>query len=121
MYTSVNSVATIIGKSVRNGKICYYLDDGVYGSFSNMVFDAGKADVVPLDNDFNFSKFDGMETYSSVLNGATCDSFDILGSDIQLPKLNIGDYIIGKYMGAYTDTTSTNFNLFDKAPFVFLD
>ena len=33
------SVAKIIGKAVRDGKLCYYIDDGVYHTFSGVIFD----------------------------------------------------------------------------------
>ena len=32
-------VTKIIGKAVRDGKTCYYVDDGVYHTFSGIVFD----------------------------------------------------------------------------------
>ncbi|MDD5086082.1 MAG: alanine racemase, partial [Candidatus Omnitrophica bacterium] len=32
-------VTKIIGKAIRDGKTCYYLDDGVYHTFSGIVFD----------------------------------------------------------------------------------
>ncbi len=31
--------AKIIGKAVRGGKLCYYLDDGIYQTFSGVLFD----------------------------------------------------------------------------------
>ena len=33
------SVARVIGKAVRDGKTCYYIDDGVYHTFSGIIFD----------------------------------------------------------------------------------
>ena len=35
-------VAKIIGKAVRDGKLCYYINDGVYGSFNCILFDHQK-------------------------------------------------------------------------------
>ena len=37
--TACTAVAKIIGKAVRHGKLCYYIDDGVYHSFSGIIFD----------------------------------------------------------------------------------
>ena len=31
--------ARIIGKAVRDGKTCYYIDDSVYHTFSGIIFD----------------------------------------------------------------------------------
>ena len=36
--TAGTAVATIIGKAVRDGKVCYYLDDGVYHTYSGILF-----------------------------------------------------------------------------------
>src|SRR2546421_6124611 len=37
--TAAASIATIIGKAVRDGKRCYYIDDSVYHTFSGIIFD----------------------------------------------------------------------------------
>ncbi len=37
--TAGTAVAKVIGKAVRDGKRCYYLDDGVYHTFSGIIFD----------------------------------------------------------------------------------
>ena len=37
--TAGTLVATVIGKAVRDGKQCYYIDDGVYHTFSGIIFD----------------------------------------------------------------------------------
>src|SRR2546421_68486 len=37
--TAATAVARIIGKAVRDGKCCYYIDDSVYHTFSGIIFD----------------------------------------------------------------------------------
>ena len=37
--TAAVSIARVIGKAVRDGKTCYYIDDSVYHTFSGIVFD----------------------------------------------------------------------------------
>src|SRR5437763_5083447 len=37
--TAATSVARIIGKAVRDGKPCYYINDSVYHTFSGIIFD----------------------------------------------------------------------------------
>ena len=37
--TAGTAVAKVIGKARRDGKRCYYLDDGVYHTFSGIIFD----------------------------------------------------------------------------------
>src|SRR5262249_46415979 len=37
--SAATAVAQIIGKAVRGGKLCYYLNDGVYHTYSGVIFD----------------------------------------------------------------------------------
>ena len=37
--TAATSIARIIGKAVRDGKPCYFIDDSVYHTFSGIIFD----------------------------------------------------------------------------------
>ena len=108
--SAVTSVASIMGQAERDGKTWYYLDDGVYGSFSGIIFDHGH---YPIDA----MNWQG-ERFSSVLAGPTCDSIDVIDEDIMLPKLNDGDLIVARMMGAYTAATATEFNFFKKAEIV---
>ncbi|WP_338364578.1 type III PLP-dependent enzyme [uncultured Pseudoalteromonas sp.] len=111
--SSVTSVASVMGQAMREGKTWYYLDDGVYGSFSGLMFDEA---AYPIDS----AKQDG-ERFESVLAGPTCDSIDVISDSIMLPKLNNGDLIISRMMGAYTLATATDFNFFKRAEVVVLN
>ncbi|ARU56856.1 ornithine decarboxylase/arginine decarboxylase [Oleiphilus messinensis] len=104
------SVSSVMGQSVRDGKTWYYLDDGVYGSYSGVIFDHG---AYPIDA----LHWEG-ERFPSVLAGPTCDSIDVIAEDIQLPALKNGDLIIARMMGAYSSATATEFNFFRKAKIV---
>ncbi|MEL0639594.1 type III PLP-dependent enzyme [Pseudoalteromonas aliena] len=109
----VTSVASVMGQSVREGKTWYYLDDGIYGSFSGLMFDEA---AYPIDS----AKQDG-DRFDSVLAGPTCDCIDVIRESIMLPKLNNGDLIISRMMGAYTLATATDFNFFKRAEVVVLN
>ena len=98
---AVTSVTTIAGKSHRNGFIWYYLDDGIYGSYSGQLFDHA---IYPLQ------VFKGGKQQASIIAGPTCDSIDVVAENILLPNLDIGDLVIGHQMGAYTAATKTRFN-----------
>jgi ornithine decarboxylase len=104
------SVSTVMGKAKRDGRWWYYLDDGVYGSYSGQMFDHAKYPVTALK--------DSTELFPSVLAGPTCDSIDVIDDDIQLPELEIGDLIVGRMMGAYTWASATDFNFFRRAKVV---
>ncbi|MEL6198930.1 MAG: type III PLP-dependent enzyme [Pseudomonadota bacterium] len=106
---AVTCIATVVGKSRRDGIRWYYLDEGVYGSFSGQLFDHA---VYPLQ-----VLRDG-PVEPCVIAGPTCDSIDIVAEHIALPELEPGDLVIGHEMGAYTAATRTRFNLLPDARFI---
>ncbi len=106
---AVTSITSITGKSIRNDLRWYYLDDGVYGSYSGQIFDHACYPLQTLNTG---------DTHPSILAGPTCDSIDIVAENIELPELEIGDLIIGHQMGAYTAATKTRFNSLPDAKFV---
>jgi ornithine decarboxylase len=99
-------VATVMGRAEREGLWWYYLDDGVYGSYSGQLYDHGQYPIEAL-------KTSG-EKRPSVLAGPTCDSIDVIAENILLPPLKAGDLVIGRAMGAYTWATASEFNFFPK-------
>lgn len=110
---AVTSVASVMGQAEREGQIWYYLDDGIYGSFSGLMFDDAKYPLVTIKQ--------GGEQLPSVLSGPTCDSVDVIAENIMLPKLENGDLVIGRTMGAYTSATATDFNFFKRAQTIALN
>lgn len=110
---AMTGVASVMGQAERDGQIWYYLDDGIYGSFSGLMFDDAKYPLTTL-------KQDG-EWFPSILAGPTCDSIDVIAENIMLPKLNNGDLVVSRMMGAYTSATATDFNFFKRAQTVLLN
>lgn len=106
-------ISQVMGKALRGGVHWYYLNDGVYGSYSGQVFDHAE---YPLEV---FG--DGAATAPSVLAGPTCDGIDVIAEGIQLPALEVGDLVVGHYMGAYTCASATDFNFFDRAELLVVD
>lgn len=103
-------IASVMGRAKRDGRWWYYLDDGLYGSFSGQLYDHARYPVDSL-------KQDGPR-FPSVLAGPTCDSIDVVREDIPLPELEAGDLIVGRMMGAYTWASATDFNFFPRARIV---
>lgn len=101
------SIASVMGVADRGNQRWYYLDDGVYGSYSGQIFDHT---LYPLSVPYHQGP-----TINSVLAGPTCDSIDVIREDIQLPVLDVDDLVIGRMMGAYTWASATEFNFFRKA------
>jgi ornithine decarboxylase len=106
-------VASVMGRAQRDGHWWYYLDDGLYGSYSGQVFDRTK---YPLE-----ALVAPGPTYPSVLAGPTCDSVDVISENIALPKLKQGDLVVGRVMGAYTWASASEFNFFPKTTVLALD
>ena len=107
---SAIGVASVMGRARREGHWWYYLDDGLYGSYSGQLFDHARYPVEPLR--------DSEERLPSVLAGPTCDSIDVIAENLMLPELKAGDLIVGRAMGAYTWASASEFNFFPKATVV---
>src|ERR1700719_2704569 len=107
---SAIGVASVMGRARREGHWWYYLDDGLYGSYSGQLFDHARYPVEPLR--------DGAERLPSVLAGPTCDSIDVIAENLMLPRLKAGDLVVGRAMGAYTWASASEFNFFPKATVV---
>ncbi|PKL49639.1 MAG: type III PLP-dependent enzyme [Planctomycetes bacterium HGW-Planctomycetes-1] len=108
--TTAVLVSEIIGKAVRNGKIFYHINDGVYHTFSGIVYDHWIPNFTPLSNGRD------SETEVCAVVGPTCDSFDKISLSEQLPAgLKLGDLLYTENIGAYSVASSTKFNGFEGA------
>jgi ornithine decarboxylase len=106
------AVASVMGRAERDGQWWYYLDDGLYGSYSGQIYDHS---VYPVE------VLAAGPTYPSVLAGPTCDSIDVIREKLELPKLKMGDLVVGRAMGAYTWASASDFNFFPRATILALD
>jgi ornithine decarboxylase len=107
------AVASVMGRAQRDGRWWYYLDDGLYGSYSGQIYDHATYPVEAL--------VPPGPTFPSILAGPTCDSIDVIREEIELPKLDMGDLIVGRVMGAYTWASASEFNFFPRATVLGLD
>ena len=119
----------------------YYINDGVYGAFNNIMFDHAqirprilqtqkdkeKADKVTVSQQGSFQKLDSFsdssqegsgsskeraKLFASTVFGPTCDSIDVIARSVLLPKLQVGDWMYFQNMGAYTMAAASAFNGF---------
>jgi ornithine decarboxylase len=105
--TAGYAVSSIIGKSVRDGKLCYYIDDGVYHTFSGVIFDHLQ---------YHLKAFKKGPVQVCSVFGPTCDALDVVSLAEQLPaKLKLGDLLYAPMIGAYSHASSTWFNGFPPA------
>jgi ornithine decarboxylase len=105
-------VAKVIGKAFRDGKPSYYINDGVYHTYSGQVFDHTTYPVLA---------FNEGETQISAVFGPTCDAFDTITLSAELPELDIGDLVYSENIGAYSHASSTYFNGFPPAKVVHIN
>ena len=107
--SAATAVAQIIGKTVRGGKLCYYLDDGVYQTYSGVIFDHCQ---------YPMKSFKKGPTQICSVFGPTCDALDTIGLAEQLPDLDLGEFVYAPNIGAYSAASSTFFNGFPPAKIV---
>ena len=108
--TAVNLVTSVIGVTERGGQPWYFLDEGLYGTFSGVLFDQW---------DFKLISFrEGEAKVAATFAGPSCDSLDIMFRGRLTVPLKVGDLLLVPSCGAYTSASATTFNGFSKAKFV---
>jgi len=111
--TAAVLISEIIGKARRDEKLFYHINDGVYHTFSGVVYDHW----IP-----NFQSFKRGTKEVCAVVGPTCDSFDKISLSEQLAgNLEIGDCLYTENIGAYSIASSTKFNGFEGAKILHLN
>ncbi|MEY3289196.1 MAG: hypothetical protein RLZZ419_1438 [Pseudomonadota bacterium] len=111
--TAGTAVSKIIGKAVRHGKLCYYINDGVYSTFSGIIFDHCQ---------YHFDSFKKGPTQICTVFGPTCDGLDVISMTEELPgNLERDELLYSRNIGAYSGATSTYFNGFPPAKIVHIN
>lgn len=110
--TPVTLVTSVIGRSYRDGKVWYYLDDGLYSTFSGIVFDHCQYPVVTNKSG---------DQFLSVLAGPTCDSFDVMYDGLMIPLHEVGDRIVFTATGAYCSVSGSYFNALKRPEYLVID
>ncbi|XP_068120800.1 ornithine decarboxylase-like isoform X2 [Hyperolius riggenbachi] len=99
------------GKSKR--KLSYYMNDGLFGSFLLSKLYKKEMRLKPfLEKDW----LPSTECFPSTLWGPNCTEKDVIMKNVDLPELEVGDYIFFPHMGAYYPTVYTVFNGFLPPP-----
>lgn len=107
---AVNLITSVIGVNERGGQPWYFLDEGLYGTFSGVIFDQW---------DFKLISFkEGEDKVAATFAGPSCDSLDIMFRGKMTVPLEVGDLLLVPSCGAYTSASATTFNGFGKARFV---
>jgi len=107
--TAAVCVARIIGKAIRDGKTCYYIDDSIYNTYSGIIFDHCQ---------YRVKAFKRGKTEICAVFGQTCDGLDAISQAEELPDLAIDDLVYSENIGAYSSASATWFNGFPPAKVV---
>ena len=106
-------VTQVIGRTFRNNKNYYYLNDGIYADFSGIVFDHCKYELKTLRRG---------QKFLSTVAGPTCDSFDTISLSEELPELDVGSVVYAKNIGAYSSASAVpGFNGFAPAKIIIVN
>ena len=113
-------IQAIADSAPHQDDYAYYISDGCYGGFNNLIFDHATVQPHRLKNSINKShrivttvengismleaveelesdeesnkeKDDGL--YPSTVFGPTCDSIDVVARSVFLPKMSMGDWL----------------------------
>ena len=102
--TAFTFVTRVIGKKVltdsksENKVVRYNLNEGMFNGFYNILFEF----VIPsISNNLPLSR-PNTPLQKSILFGPIGTNFDLIAKDIDLPELEVGEYLIHPDMGAYT-------------------
>jgi len=85
----------------------YYINDGVYGSFNNIIYDHASIGSPKFLRDTTY-----LPLHRSTVFGPSCDGLDTLLKNFPLPEINIDEWIYWPNMGAYTICAAASFNGF---------
>jgi len=96
-----------------------YLNDGVYGNFSSIIFDHQNPvpRILKVGQRFMYgtvkSGYDTPTANEYSIWGPTCDGIDVISSSCSFSDvIDIGDWMYFEDMGAYTKCSATRFNGF---------
>merc|ERR1712071_144551 len=140
---AINGVVlqSVVDVGTVSDSFAYYLNDGVYSAFNNIMYDHAivrprhlRSTLLQQTGDVTIkTRTDGMilleklsdsidmknkndhkynKLYASTVFGPTCDSIDVIARSVLLPQLDIGDWLYFQNMGAYTMAASSCFNGF---------
>jgi ornithine decarboxylase len=104
--TAATSIACVVGKAVREGKRCFYINDSVYHTYSGIIFDHCQ---------YPLKAFKQGKSEVCAVFGQTCDGLDVISQSELLPDLDIDDLVYSENIGAYSNASATFFNGFPPA------
>ncbi len=87
------ALARVIGKTVQDGRTCYYIDDSVYQTFTGIL--SGHAT-------YRLRAIKRGPTEPCAVFGQTCERPDLISPSEELPELDLDDLVYCENVGAYS-------------------
>lgn len=103
-------VATVIAKASRDRERWLYLDVGVFNGLMETVGGIKYSFVTTKHGLGARESNDGVVKWT--LAGPSCDSFDIIATEVELPEPDVGDIVYITSAGAYTTSYASQFDGF---------
>lgn len=139
LATRIYSRKSVVSPATGVTQQALYVDDGVYGTFNNVVYDHYHPPVplplrlvkqIPYKWARERAAIAASETsadtcgpsvateFPTAIFGPTCDGLDQLcdAERCHLQRLDVGDWLLWECMGAYTHTASFTFNGYEHVP-----
>ncbi|CAG05961.1 unnamed protein product, partial [Tetraodon nigroviridis] len=104
------------GRESTERLMMYYLNEGVYGSLNWLLTDPDYIEIKPYLHGAEESR---EQRYRSVIWGPTCDCVDKIIDNYMIPDLRVGDWFLIEKIGAYSISSRTDYNGFEKAHIYF--
>jgi ornithine decarboxylase len=98
-------VTTVIGKAKRSDEDWLYIDVGVFNGLMESVGGIKYSYIVESSKQIKYKR-------NWTIAGPSCDSFDVIDSNVELPEPNINSLILILSSGAYTVSYASEFNGF---------
>lgn len=95
--------STVVAKARRDGKRWVYLDVGVFNGLMEGLGGIRYQLVTTREG----------PREQVVLAGPSCDSFDVICTEVELPDVEVGDLVLFLSAGAYTTVYGSRFNGFE--------
>ncbi|NOZ25097.1 MAG: type III PLP-dependent enzyme [Nitrospirae bacterium] len=95
-------VTSVIGKADRGGVNWLYIDVGVFNGLMES--------IGGIKYEYIVGSRAGVKRWT--IAGPSCDSFDVIAHDVELPEPMIGDHLLIPSSGAYTISYASEFNGF---------
>lgn len=95
-------VATVVGKAKRGDENWLYIDVGVFNGLMESVGGIK----------YNYVVGSRSEPKTWTIAGPSCDSFDVIDREVELPEPEVGNRILIPSSGAYTISYASEFNGF---------